>query len=290
MFNLFALTNDPATRVVRFKLSQKVQTELTAYLKLQEAEFEKSSKDVIPFDGKYKPDDGEALLIDSFDDIDSLGQSITNPLGVQEIVATEEVFGSIKALFSGYVNGGVATVLIQYFDKRKIISTSGMSLYHSKNEYKKIEGVGITIDTKLSAVLKGNKLQFFSFHLVRQIFDLSEYYLEATDNDINEFAALPLIKVDDLPGLISMSDSWVRRKVSLIQQSQILQTVPLNDIKAVAIEFNIALELVQDAGAEMIKLPSTKAELKTLLRFLDEDYYKSPLSKVQYLTNSKRLV
>jgi hypothetical protein len=66
--------------------------------------------------------------------------------------------------------------------------------------------------------------------------------------------------------------------------------VPLNDIKAVAIEFNIALELVQDAGAEMIKLPATKAELKTLLRFLDEDYYKSPLSKVQYLTNSKRLV
>lgn len=290
MFNLFALTNDPATRVVRFKLSQKVQTELTAYLKLQESEFEKLSKVVIPFDGKYKPDDGEALLIDNFDDIDSLGQSITNPLGVQEIVATEDVFGSIKALFSGYVSGGVTTILIQYFDKRKIISTSGMSLYHSKNEYKKIEGVGITIDTKLSAVLKGNKLQFFSFHLVRQIFDLSEYYLEATDNDINEFAALPLIKVDDLPGLISMSDSWVRRKVSLIQQSQILQTVPLNDIKAVAIDFNIALEFVQDAGIEMIKLPSTKAELKTLLRFLDEDYYKSPLSKVQYLTNSKRLV
>lgn len=124
--------------------------------------------------------------------------------------------------------------------------------------------------------------------MLRQIFDLTAYYREATDNDISDFASLPMIKVENLPQLIEVSDAWIRRKFSLIQQSQILESVPMNDIKAVAAEFNISLQTTVEDGAEMIILPTSKADLKTILRFLDEDYYKSPLSKTQYITNSKR--
>lgn len=119
---------------------------------------------------------------------------------------------------------------------------------------------------------------------------MSEYYKEATDNDISDFSGLPLIKIGNLQNLVSISDTWVRRKVWLIQQSQILERVPINDIKAVASEFNIPLVTEVNSGAEKIKLPETKAGLKTILRFLDEDYYKSPLSKTLYITNSKRPV
>jgi len=129
-----------------------------------------------------------------------------------------------------------------------------------------------------------------ALYMLRQIFDLSDYYREATDTDINDFAALPVIKVENINELIGISDSWIRRKFSLIQQSQILETVPMNDIKAVAIEFNIPLQIVIENGVELIVLPSNKSDLKTILRFLDEDYYKSPLSKTQYTTNSKRMV
>jgi hypothetical protein len=66
--------------------------------------------------------------------------------------------------------------------------------------------------------------------------------------------------------------------------------VPLNDIKAIAAEFSIPIEYVVQDGGERIKVPSDRKSLKTLLRFLDEDYYKSPLSKTNYLTNSKRAV
>ncbi|OQW66786.1 MAG: hypothetical protein BVN35_21245 [Proteobacteria bacterium ST_bin11] len=169
------------------------------------------------------------------------------------------------------------------------MSTNGLSIFHSANVYKKIEGIGLTIDSKLTAILKDGSLKFFSFHLLRQIFDMSEYYKEATDSDIDDFASLQLITADSLPNLISISDTWVRRKFSLIQQSQILENVPLNDIKAVAAEFNIPLATTTADGIEKIVLPGNKADLKTLLRFLDEDYYKSPLSKTQYITNSKRV-
>lgn len=287
--SLFALTEDPANRIVKFNLSEDIQNELTNYLKNQETEFN-LAEEKIPFDGKYKPDSGEVLVINNFDDIDGLSSVITNAVSISEVEPSIEVYKNIKALFSGYIDGGVTTIIIQHFDKRKIISPNGFSIFHSSNTYKKIEDIGLTIDSKLTAIIKGESLEFFSFHLLRQIFDMSEYYKEATDNDIHEFLSLPLIHVDNIENLISMSDTWIRRKFSLIQQSQILENTQLNDIKAVAIEFNIPLVIKNIDGNEVIELPNNKADLKTILRFLDEDYYKSPLSRIQYVTNSKRVV
>lgn len=291
LLNLFALTNDPAKRIVRFKLTEEVQRELSALIIEQSDTFDNFIEQSIEFDGKYKPDHGEALYIENYDDIDNLEATIRNPLGVEEVAPCNNFFTSIKALFTGYeTDGNSIRVLIQYFDKRKIISTNGLSIFHSGDVYKKIEGIGISIDTKLSATYQNGILKFFSFHLLRQIFDLSEYYKEATDVDITNFAEMEMVKAENPTQLVAMADSWIRRKISLVQQSEILNNVPLNQMKAVALEFSIPFETIITEGVEMIKLPSEKAELKKLLRFLDEDYYRSPLSNTNFVTNSKREV
>lgn len=286
--SLFALTNDPAKRIVKFDLSGDVQEDLTKYIKGQEATFD-SNQEEIKFDGKYKPDEGEILYIDSFDDLDGLESAIKNPTSIDVVDPTEDFFHEIKALFSGYIlSDGNVKVLLQNFDRRRIISTNGLSIFHSANVYKKIEGIGLTIDHKLTATLEKGRLKFFSFHGARQIFDLSEYYKVATDDDVFEFSDLQIIKVENKDQLIEISDSWVRRKISLIQQSGILQNVPINEMKAVAIEFSIPFYTITEGEAELIKIPESKSDLKKLLRFLDEDYYRSPLSKTNFITNSKR--
>jgi len=61
--NLFALTSDPARRILKFSLSGEVQVELTAYLEAQELAFNEYIEEEIEFDGKYKPAAGEALLL-----------------------------------------------------------------------------------------------------------------------------------------------------------------------------------------------------------------------------------
>ncbi len=61
-------------------------------------------------------------------------------------------------------------------------------------------------------------------------------------------------------------------------------------MKAVATEFGIPFTTVDDHGYEVICVPDNKSDLKKLLRFLDEDYYKSPLSKTHFVTSSKRVV
>lgn len=289
MLNLFALTDSPANRRLRFSLSSDVQTDLTNLLHQQEQEFKNNGQDEIPFDGKYKPDPGEVLVIEGFDDIDGLADAVAHPFAIPEVTPTPETFDTIKALFSGHLEAdGTPVVFLQYFDKKRIISTHGLSIFHASNVYKKIEGIGLTIDSKLTAIIRGDTLAFHSFHLLRQVFDLSEYYKEATDGDIQQFANLNCISVASTSNLVANSDTWVRRKLWLISQSQILQKVPVCDIKAVAAEFSINLETVVSDGVEKISIPETKKELKTILRFLDEDYYKSPLLQNRYLTNSKR--
>lgn len=291
MLNLFALTDDPTNRRVRFSLSQEVQTDLTALFTQQEADFSDSGQEEIQFDGKYKPDLGEVLVINGFDDIDDLADAVANPLSIPEVQPTPDTFDTIKALFSGHVDaGGSVTVLVQYFDKKRVISTNGLSIFHSSNVYKKIEGIGLTIDSKVTATIRDGALKFHSFHLLRQIFDMSAYYKEATDGDINDFATLPCLGISNVATLVANSDTWVRRKLWLISQSQILTKVPVCDIKAVAAEFSIPLETEHSDGIEKIKVPEAKRDLKTLLRFLDEDYYKSPLLQNRYITNSKRPV
>lgn len=289
MFNLFALTDDPANRRLRFSLSQDVQSDLTVYLQEQELHFNEKGQEEIPFDGKYKPDPGEVLVIGGFDDIDGLADAIVNPLSIPEVQPTPEAFAKIKALFSGHVDqNGIATVIIQHFDKKRVISTNGLSIFHASSVYKKIEGIGLTIDSKLTAILRDGSIKFHSFHLLRQMFDVSEYYKEATDVDIQQFANMVCVKVNDSAKLLSISDTWVRRKLWLISQSQILEKLPVSVIMAVAAEFQIMLKTVVDGGTEKIIIPDEKKQLKTILRFLDEDYYKSPLLANYYLANSKR--
>lgn len=260
--NLFALSQDASRRVLRLPLAHDVQQVITDAFKQQESDFNNFVQQEMAFDGKYKPDDGECLLIKDYDDIDNIHAAIEFPLSIPEINPTKSEFFQIKALFSGYKSGSDKIALIQNFGRRKIISSSGLSIFHSSNVYRKVDGVGISLDTKLSAVLKNKTLRFFSFHNAKRVFDLSQYYVEATDKDCNEFAALDCIHIVDNGAFIALADNWIRRKISLISQSQILENYSAEDIAQSALAFGIAVKLEDVNGKNLISLPSEKADLK----------------------------
>lgn len=289
-FNLFALTDD-VPRIVRLPLSSYVQKEITQVFQQQEEEFNSTGETEVPFDGKYKPDDGECLTISGFDDIDNLHGAIVNPLGVSELTGTQAEVLSIKALFVGYVRpDGSRVSLIQRFDRRRILSTKGLSIFYSGDTFRKVDGVGITLDTRLAAILADKTLRFLSFHVVRQIFDLTAYYIEATDADLTAFAAINTITVSDKVAFVGAADTWVRRKVALIKQSNVLDTLDMTKAQSAAAIFGIKITTINIGGRDTIVLPPDKAELKKLLRFLDEDYYQSALLSQNYITNLRRPV
>lgn len=289
MYNLFALTDEPGSRILKFILSQDVQKEITDYFQKLEKEFDSQCQTEILFDGKYKPDPSEVLIINDFDDIDDISSAITNPLSVNDIYPNQINSLKIKSLFVGYVdNTGNCIALLQKFSRNKIISPHGISIFFSGDVYKKLDGTGVTLDESISVKLTGNTIKFFSFHEAKRIFDLSNFYKEATDGDIDSFSS-SLCFSQSSHDIISIADSWIRRKISFIIQSGVLSTphATVENIVSKALKFKITLATENENGQDKIVIPSNKNELKKLLRFLDDDYYDAILSTDQFISNSK---
>ena len=285
--NLFAVTD---TDVWRIPLSGPVQTEVAAMFRNQEEEFDSSFTAPVNFDGKYKPDDFECLVIPDFQGAARMLEAIQQPLQVPAIPASSEILARIKALFTGYFRDEEMRVLVQRFDKRQVLSSRGISIFHSADTFKKLEGPGLTLDWRLSAVIRGQEVRFRSFHVLRQLFDnVAQYYVEATDTDIDSFGNQPCLKVN-ANDLKAAADTWIRRKIALVAASDILATVPVAELVTAAREFGITLVTETPAGGTepLLVVPTMRSDLVALLRFLDEDYYKSPLSEARYMTNSKR--
>lgn len=290
MMNLFALTNISETRILRIPVTNELQVELSQFFYKQEKEFLTEISDEIKFDGKYRPDDNELLVIEDFDPIDNLAHSIQNPLSYAELTASEHAIDFIRGIYTGYVCDNDVRILIQVFDRRRVISPKGFSIFHTNSTFKKFDGSGFTLDNKLTAIMHGKKLKFSSFHFVRQIFDMSAYYLEATNQDITDFSKLPSVQIEDQDAFIDACDTWVRRKIGTIMQSGVLDTSTPQQISLSAKHFSIDIKTNGPENAEKIVFPTDRAELKKLLRFLDEDYYQSPLTSNKYLSNSKRVI
>jgi hypothetical protein len=79
----------------------------------------------------------------------------------------------------------------------------------------------------------------------------------------------------------------IRKKVALLKRNKVLGKIQISDIQSAAKEYNIAIETKDD---KKIVVPSDRKELKNLLRFLDEDYFTTVLTKRKCLTNSKEFI
>jgi hypothetical protein len=287
--NLFALTDIPGMRVLRMPLTQEVQAGVTELFRGQEHEFLQGIEEEIKFDGMYRPEENELLYISNFDDVDGLKSAILRPQNCQEFVLKSGALESIKAIFSGYVKNGTIRVLLQGFDRRRIISANGFSLVHSRNAFTRFDGGGLTLDNKLTAIIEDDTLKFSSFHYLRHLFDMTAYCKEASDPDLKVFIQNAALQFADPQVFLEAADIWVRRKVVLIQQSGILDYCPASKLAAIAKFCDLALPLAGSAGQERIVIPADRQEAKQILRFLDEDYYQSPQSTSRYMGKDKRV-
>lgn len=283
--NLFALTNNPASRILRFPMSQALQDSVQGLFRTQRNAFLNGIAETIDFDGRYRPDEGELLVIKNFVDVDGLVDSVKNPLGIEQFDPKAHSLETVKAIFAGCPDGG-DQVLVQLFEQRRLIATKSIALFFSGNLFDRITESGLTLDSKLLAVLDGTDLKFQSFHFLRRVFDVDDHFKEATSAEVKLFAAHEKLMTADAAAFEAAASSTVRRKIALILQSGVLDKHPTDHIVATAKTFKLEIKTTQEGK---IELPENQTDLRRLLRFLDEDYYESPLTQTQYVSNSKRV-
>lgn len=174
----------------------------------------------------------------------------------------------------------------QRFRKEQYITTRWVNLFFSKDTFKREKNFGISISDTVDCYYTENELQFSSFYFARQIFDLSEYYRSATDQEVQAFTANFILSFEDTEAFKNTANTWIRRKIAMINDSDVLAKYKAAEIKRLADDAGIKIEVEN----EKIVIPNDKEQIKAILGFLDEEAYKGPFSQNTFLANSKRMI
>lgn len=247
-----------------------------------------NEKNRVVFDGSYKPLTDEFLTIENFQLASEIMDAIRDPLGVKSFHKENGVFPEIKAIFIGEriesIDSEKFNIAFQRFRKEQYISPKWFNLFLSESTFSKEKRNGISIADSIDCFYTENELQFVSFFFARQIFDLSSYYRSATDQEVASFVNNEKLMIEDADSFKAIANTWIRRKIAMINDSKVLENYTASQIKSLASKVDIKI----DVENKRIKLPNDKERIKIILGFLDEEAYKGPFSKNTYLANSKR--
>jgi len=288
--NFFALIKDDSgsCQIKRIRVNLPLQTELIQIFENQRVFFEHSVDTEVVFNGDWKPDSNEVLTIDDIAESQILVDAINaNASSFPDVVISNFSNEPIKAIFTGINSNGQTKVFVQKFSSRQALSLNQLPVIKMEtgNTFVKTTDDIFTIDNNLVAIIEGNKTKFKSFHNARMVFDLSNFYKEATDADLTQIARHASLEISDLTNFIAAADTQVRKMAHSIESSRVLDNYTVTQISTAAAKFP-DIPVVVNNGK--ITLPSDKKDLKEVLHFLLEDIYKGPLSGSDYLTNSKR--
>jgi hypothetical protein len=230
----------------------------------------------IKFDGNYAVQEEEVLFVDLILP-ENIIEAKNNPIGLNVLnLDTDDV----KALF--WVENDV--YYFQNFDNRKLLRNKNV-IFYDNNSYNKLVENALIVENVVNAIHKNDKLYFKSYANANKIFSLMEYFEEASNEEIDEFAKSDKLIVDTI-WLRDNANTLIRKQITLIQKSNILIKANPKRIQTSAGKFKLIIEL--DNGK--LKLPNDKKHCKDILSFLNEQYYIGLITKSKYRTNSKRNV
>lgn len=249
-----------------------------------------AEKEKVMFDGSYKPHEDEFLAIENFQLQDDIKDAVRDPIGVAAYQKVDEEFPEIRAIFVGereeIGDAEKFTVAFQRFRKDQYISTKWYNLFFENDTFFQEKRFGISISDTVDCYFTDGQLQFISYFFARQVFDLSEYYRSATDHEVQSFSANDKLSIENPAVFQSMANSWIRRKIAMINDSGVLENYTASKIKSLAKAAGIEITV----DNKKVVIPSDKEKVKIILGFLDEEAYKGPFSQTTYLANSKRKI
>jgi len=275
-----------------YKLEIDNETQKAINKLFEKSALELKEKQSVEFTGSYSPLEDEILYIQNFILSDSLKDAFRNPITAESFIPDENNIHEIKSVCIGYCentcNGERFIAGFQRFRKDQYISIDKIRLLFDSNTFRQDNRIGIAISDYIDCLYDGTNLIFSSYYYARQIFDLSEYYRTASDVDLDNFVNCKIIELGTFKQLFkNTANSWVRRKIALINDSGVLEKYKAKDIKKIAKQQS---DIDINVENDKIIFPTNANEIKILLGFLDEEAYRGPFSKSIFLSNSKRRV
>ncbi|MCC5982629.1 MAG: DUF4868 domain-containing protein [Oceanicaulis sp.] len=285
--NLLALCRDAnGITIKRIPLNGALQNPVTQIFSDQEAAFRANRPNEVAFDGDWNPDDDEILVLDATAEANEMVAAASgNVLAIQAIDAANFDEENIKALFVPVNRGGAMRLLVQRFTVAQILSRK-FAVIANNNQFNQITDPAFNLATSLTCIIEGGQIKFDSYHKLRAVFDVLEFFAAATDDDIDDFASHASIAIANVPALKELVTQTERKLIHKLASSGVLNAYTPQQIQGRARAAGLAVNLTKG----QIAFPDDKQEIRRLLRFLDDSLYEAALSGQRYETNSKRRV
>ena len=252
------------------------------------------------FEVNYKPEDDEVLYIENFLLPDKFKDAIRNPAGIDSYKKDHDIrgdrednylgFPEIKAIFVGEwiqdEEGEHFNIGFQRYRKEQNLTALPFRFFFSNETFKLEKHFEIGITNNVDCYYTGKELRFASFYIARQIFDLREYYRFASDSEVAAFTQNQVLSFENIDAFNSITNTYVRRKIAMINDSQVLNKFTAKEIKGIALNTKIDIKV----QGKRIVIPSDKDKAMEVLAFLDEEAYRGPFSNDLLIANSKRVL
>lgn len=294
--SIFILAID--NKIYRLEVERDVQDSIckTFALSIEAMVKGKSLKD---YEVNYKPEDDELLRIEKYVLPDEIKNAIRKPLGVDAYKKNTSVgsedndvvgFPGIKAIFVGECiqddEGEHFNIGFQRYRREQNLIALPFRIFYSNDTFKQEKHFGIGITDNIDCYYTAEELQFTSFYFARQVFDLREYYRAASDSEVMAFTCNDSLVFENKEAFSGMTNAYVRRKIAMINDSEVLEKYSVKEIKNIAKDSGIEIQVKN----KKIIIPEDKDRAMEVLAFLDEEAYRGPFSNDLLIANSKRIL
>ena len=191
------------------------------------------------------------------------------PAAYKQLDVTNYADAGIKGIFTRSENLD-DHLLLQRFQTSQYLQKSRLTLVFSNNQFGKLSENGFALDSRLTAVIKGDKFKFLSFRNLRTILTIQHHFEQATEAEITEFRGHASFHVEDAALFDAAMDERSRKLICGIGRSGVLKDHDANAIKTKA--DSVGLQIDMHDGR--LILPGEKRRLKTILSFLEESVYR----------------
>jgi hypothetical protein len=273
--NFFAMLNDGSVK--KIALLQNIENSIRDVF-MNYGPGLTAGKDEEEFDGNYKIEMDEVFYVtmvlpSEFDDVNN------NPIGIPILDLQND---QVKALFWFENN----EYYFQNFDNRKLLQNKNV-IYYDNQTFTRLTQNAFIVDNAVNAVYKNGRFYFVSYSSANKIFSLLEFYEAATNEELTEFASNDNISISDTQWFLDNSNTVIRKHVTLLRKSKVLDDVDTTKVKRGARKFKLTIEL--DANDKII-FPKDRRACKNILYYLNEQFYEGPITKRQYKTSSKKQI
>ena len=274
------------TRLLRIPLKQDLQRMLSADWQEQYSSFT-VGVDEIPFDPGYRIEENELFALPDFRMPEWLNRE--SPESIQDLDAINTVPDSMEDICGivGFAvdRSGQPLHLFQNFSRSRVIQPRRILFLDGKS-YSTSKDRALSLSSQLAAVHspQDRKLLFRDFRATNSFLPLSDFYKEASEQEIRGVLSHPLLGPDNIDALASEPSPWFRKRFAMLRDSGLLNQVSASDLQRRASGYPVRVDVVNDK----VVFPSDKRSAKRLLQFLNEEIFRGAITQTVYETNSKR--